>query len=103
MSPIPNPAIFGAFGETAVPKTVQTRNTVRTASMKIPSPGPTAGSRVGVPRCVFVAAARNGSKNTRRVKPASSAPMSCAAQYVRTRGHGCFRAIARPNVTAGLK
>ena len=80
ISPMPKPAIFGAFGETAVPKTAQSRKTVSTASMKMACPAPRPGARLGVPRCVASAAASEWLKNAWRTRPARSAPMSCAAQ-----------------------
>src|SRR5437868_7236361 len=51
--PMPKPAIGGASGDTAVPYTAHTRNTVSTASTTTATVGVTPAASAGVPRCVL--------------------------------------------------
>src|SRR5437667_7226825 len=98
--PMPNPPIFGASGEMAVPNTALTRKKVRAASIHTPCKKVTSPARWGVPPNASVTPGR-GRMPLMRAAP-TSAPSSWARMYCRANFPSILFAIHSPVVTAGL-
>ena len=98
--PMPNPPIFGASGDTAVPNTALTRKNVSTASIHTPCMNVTSLPRRGVPTSARPTATR-GSTIFTSAAP-TIVPATCAPMYCQARRPPMRFAIHSPNVTAGL-